>query len=56
MRENAHKFERRDAAEAFRLKNYATVVKLLQPISGVLNDIELKKLDYARKHNGDLTS
>jgi hypothetical protein len=55
-RENAHRFERRDAAEAFRLKNYATVVKLLQPISGVLNDIERKKLDYARKHNGDLTS
>jgi hypothetical protein len=49
QRKNAHRFDRSKAAEAFRVKDYAKVVKLLGPISDCLEPSELKKLDYAKK-------
>lgn len=48
-RKNAHKFDRLEAAEAFRVKDYSKVVKLFSPITDCLEPIELKKLDYAKK-------
>jgi hypothetical protein len=48
-RKNAHQFDRSKAAEAFIVKDYAKVVKLLGPISNCLEPSELKKLDYAKK-------
>lgn len=44
-----HKSERLEAADAFRAKDYARVVRLLSPIAEHLDSLELKKLDYARK-------
>jgi hypothetical protein len=44
-----HKFERLEAADAFRARDYARVVELLSPIAEHLDSLELKKLEYARK-------
>jgi hypothetical protein len=48
-RKNAHKFDRLEAAAAFRVRDYAKVVKLLSSITDCLEPVELKKLDYAKR-------
>lgn len=51
MTDSRLKRARADVARAWQSKNYAEVVRLLEPLSDELTPAEYKKLEYARKHS-----
>jgi hypothetical protein len=50
LREDDHRRASAEAGEAFRVRDYRRVVKLLEAVEGLLTPAERDKLAYARRH------